>query len=394
MSHIIQITTFFHPVEGGVEQQVLDLSRELIKQGHKVTIFCSDSTRSKKRITTKQETIRINSDISSRPGAKSQEPKAINIKRFKTWFSFSEFYKVYPQLFWELMKTDFDIVHVHGFRKFEIYPALLAAKLKRKRIIVTTHNPFYTTSRSKLLQLFVNLHDFTFGKLFTRFIDKVIALTQAEIPFIEEFNVKKENIRVIPNGLTKGFFEKQDPNKFIKDYKIPVKELRYIALWIGRLNKVKGLENLETAIKQLTDTLFIFIGPDDNASKEYKNLYKDLPNVVFTGPVKHSLIKHALGAAHIFVLPSLHEAFGVVLLEAMSQGLPIVSTNVGGPAEIIKDNFGIIQDPKDQWAWMLNIEKILKNKKLRKQMRINARKEAEKYKWGNLIYQILEVYGV
>ena len=87
MAKIIQITTFFHPIHGGVEQEVMDLSNELIKNGHEVTVFCSDSTRSKKRLTKLHDKI-----------------GKIKIRRFRTWFSFSQFYKIYPQIFLALLK--------------------------------------------------------------------------------------------------------------------------------------------------------------------------------------------------------------------------------------------------------------------------------------------------
>lgn len=377
MAHIIQVTTFFHPIHGGVEQQVLDLSKQLAKKGHTVEVICSDSTRTKKRIKEKYGEI-----------------DGIKITRCRTWFSFSHFYKIYPKLFFLLLKRKFDIVHVHGFRKFEIYPALLAAKLKGKKIVVTTHNPFFTTSRNKLLQICVNIHDQTLGKIFTCFIDKIICLTNIEVQFVEKFNVNKEKIFVIPNGIRKEIFKKGDPKVFFKKYQIPTKEFKHIVLWTGRIHEVKGLENLETAVKQLENVLFVFAGPNDNASEKIKDLYKNSNNVIFTGRYKNEDIVHAHAASDLFVLPSLHEAFGIVLLEAMAQGRPVISTNIGGPSEIVKSEFGILQDPSDQWAWMLNIEKILNNKKLREHMSQSAIKEARKYRWSRLIDLVLNLYGV
>lgn len=379
MAKIIQVTTFFHPVKGGVEQVVLDLSEELVKHNHQVTVFCSNSMRGRKKITRKQESI-----------------GKIHIRRFNTWFGFSQFYKIYPQLFFALLKTDFDIVHVHCFRRFDTYPALFAAKLKRKKIILTTHNPFTVTkeSRSFLLRASIKLHDVTFGKLFSRFIDKIICLVKDEIPILQEFGVKEENIEVIPNGIPTEMFKKPDKSKFISKYNIPREDFEHIVFWIGRINKVKGLENLETAVRQLHEVLFIFAGPDDNATKEIKGLYKGCKNVVFTGRIPHKEVIHAYAASDLYVLPSHHEPFGVVLLEAMAQGLPIIATNCGGPTSIIKSEFGILQKPEDQWAWLFNIQKLLSNVKLRKQMSIAARREANRYKWSSLIDLVLNVYGV
>ncbi len=375
MAKIIQVTTFFHPILGGVEQEVLDLSNQLIKEGHEVTVFCSNSTRSRKKIKKLHDKI-----------------GKIKIRRFRTWFSFSQFYKIYPQIFFTLLKTDFDIVHVHSFRRFEVYPALLAAKIKRKQIILTTHNPFTAKGRSRLLNLFVSLHDATFGKWFTRYIDHIICLLNEEILYLERYKVKRNNISVIPNGISNSLSKKGNPKKFIQKYHIPLRKFKYLVLWVGRVNTSKGLENLEIAIKQLPDVLFVFVGPNGKASKYFKDLYRDNRNVLFTGSIPHREILNAFSAADLLVLPSEHETFGVVILESIAQGVPVISTNRGGPKEIVKDSFGIIQDPYDKWAWFLNIKKVLNNSKLKKEMSKNAKLESKKYNWDNLIHKVLEVY--
>ncbi|MDD3647404.1 MAG: glycosyltransferase family 4 protein [Candidatus Dojkabacteria bacterium] len=375
MAKIIQVSTFFHPVHGGVEQQALELSLELIKQGHEVEVICSDSTRSKDRVEQKEE-----------------EYKGIKITRCKTWFSLSQFYKFFPKLFFELMKRKFDIVHVHGFRKYEVYAALLAAKLKRKRIVVTTHNPFVTTTRGVFLQLWVNIHDLTFGKMFTRFLNKIICLTSQEIPFVEKFGARPEKIVVIPNGVPDDIFKEGKPKEFVEKYDIPSEEFENTVVWLGRLHPVKGLENLQTAVSQLKNTLFLLMGPDDIGAEDIKNLYKDKTNVFFTGPIDHKEVPNAMKSGDVFVYPSAHEAFGLTLVEAMAQGLPCIVTNKGGPGEIVNDTFGIVQDPEDEWAWMLNIKKLIKDRKLRQVMGSAAKEAAKKYLWENVVEQILDSY--
>lgn len=377
MAKIIQVTTFFSPVEGGVEQQVLNLSKELVKKGHQVTVFCSNSTRTKDKIREKQSKV-----------------GKIIIKRFPTLLSISQFYKIYPQLLFSLMNEDFDIVHVHGFRKFEVYASLLAAKLKKKKIVVTTHNPFFTKTRNKVLQFFVTLHDLTFGKLFSRYIDNVIALTKIEIPFLERFNVPISKITIVPNGIPNEMLKKGNSDTFVKKHRIPIKKYKHVVLFSGRIHKVKGLENLEIAVKQLKDVLFIFAGDHGNASASLKKLYLPCKNVIFTGKFNNKDAPDIHSLADIFVFPSYHEAFGLVILEAMAQELPIISTNIGGPSDIVKDSFGIQLDPRDQWGWMHSINKLLRNDKLRKTMGENAYKEVHKYKWDRLIDMILNVYDI
>ncbi len=155
---IIQITTFFHPVTGGVETQVREISEHLVALGHEVKVFTSDSSRNGQKL-----------------GEKDSKLGSIQIKRFRTWFSFSKYHKFFPGILIALFNEDFDVLHVHGIRKPEFYFALIVAKLKHKKIILTTHNPFTADSyRDSKLTKILKWHDLTIGKWFTRFTDRVI----------------------------------------------------------------------------------------------------------------------------------------------------------------------------------------------------------------------------
>ncbi|MBN2015640.1 glycosyltransferase family 4 protein [Candidatus Dojkabacteria bacterium] len=382
MAHIVQVTTFFHPVQGNAEQQILDLSEELVREGHEVTVLCSDATKNGKRL--KASSSQLKFDISKR----------ISIKRLKTLFGLVGTFKVYPGLFLELLKTKFDVIHLHGFRQFGQLTSAIIGKIKRKKVVLTVYEITPVSSRGNLSRFLLNIYESTIGKLILKIVDVIICPSKSAIILLEKFNIRKDKAILIPSGITKSLFKEGKGHKFIKDFEIPSNEFRYKVLWIGRIRSKNGLENLETATKQLEDTLFIFAGPEEKTGSKIKDLYDGQRNVLFTGPIKHNDIIHALRYADIFVLPSFFETFGPIILEAMAQGLPIVSTNKGGPAEIIKENFGVLQNPADQWAWMLNIERLLKSRKLKKQMGENARREAEKYKWEDLVYQVLEVYGV
>lgn len=129
---IAQVSTFFHPVTGGVETHALELSRELSEQGHDVTVLTSDSAKQAPRISEKRSRY-----------------LGVEVRRFRALVRLSPYHVFYPGLFFHLLRSDYDIVHVHGFRKLEVYVALLAKLLKRKKykLVVTGHNPFPTTSR-------------------------------------------------------------------------------------------------------------------------------------------------------------------------------------------------------------------------------------------------------
>jgi glycosyltransferase involved in cell wall biosynthesis len=374
---IFLITTFFHPVTGGVESHVYDLAKQLQKYGHEVEVLCSDSTKIGPRLREKKSTI-----------------SGIRVHRFRTLFSLSYYHKFYPWLFVYLMTHNFDVLHVHGFRNVATYIALFAAFIKRKKVVLTSHNPFPTNSRSAALNLLIKFHDLTVGKLFTKRLHRIIILVDSEKEiFIKKFGVKKEQLVVIPGSIADKFYEQGDKEQFYKDWDIEPTKWKGIVVSAARMNFTKGYQNLHKAVKKLPKVLFYFAGGDDGYLDKLKVLYADCPNVIFSEhflPADKLINMYAGG--DIFVFPSLHEAFGMVLLESLAQGLPVISTNVGGPQDIVKDDFGILQNPTDQDLWFTNIKKLVDDPELRQQMSINAKSYSSKYTWDKQIVKIIKTY--
>jgi len=374
---IFQITTFFHPVTGGVESAVYSLCTELIKLGHEVTVLTSDSSKLGPRISQKET-----------------NHNGIKVKRFFTLFSLSYFHKFYPGLLFYLLKSDYDVLHVHGFRKFETYIALFAGHLKKKKVILTTHNPFPTTSRSRLNSFLIDLHDKTFGRWLLKKLDKIITIVPSEkMILMKKFQVPVNKIATIPNGLDVKFFETGNKEEFYKDYGINPAAWDAIVVGCGRLSITKGFQNLRTAVTKLPKVLFFIAGGDDGYLSELRKVYLGVPNIILNAKFLPTVkLNGIFAAADIFVFPSLHEAFGIVLLEAMAQGCPVISTNKGGPVEFIDSTFGFLLDPKDQLAWKDKIELLVSDSKLRHKMGERGKLEVKQYNWKILVQQIELIY--
>lgn len=376
---IAQITTFFHPVTGGVETHVLELSRDLVEKGHDVEVLTSSSNKNGPKITE----------------FKTQF-LGVKVRRFRTWFALSPYHRFFPGLFFYLLKQDFDVLHVHGFRKLEVYIAMLIKLIKkgRPKLIVTGHNPFPTTSRRVRFNVLVALHDKTIGQLFTKSIDKIVALVKSEAKKYEkDFNVPKDKIVVIPNGFSEIFLDQHDPDIFFKEWEIDKSKWNAVVASAGRINKAKGFQYLRKAIEKYKKVLFVISGGDDGYLSRLKFELGNYRNVILTEhflpPVK---LAQLFAAADIFVLPSLHEAFGIVLLEAMASELPIISTNAGGPAEFVVEDFGILVQPKDETALSNAIFELVEDKKRREEMGNKAKEFAEKYTWGKITGKIEKLY--
>lgn len=374
---IIQITTFFHPVTGGVESHVLNLSRELEKNGHEVEVLSSDSTKVGKRIT-KSDTNYF----------------GVEIHRFRSWFSLSYYHKFFPGIIGYLWKKDYDIVHVHGLRKSESYLAWFIARLRKKPLVLTTHNPFPTSTRSPIAERLIKIHDKLIGKLLIKNFSKVISIVPSEkTKLINEFKIPEQKIIEISNGVEDVFFTQGFAPNFYREWNINPDKWQGIAVVVGRVSYAKGIQNLKTAVKKLKNVLFFVAGGDDGYLNTLKNSFAGMDNIIFSEKfITPEKQVDMYSAADVLLLPSLHEAFGIVVLEALAQGVPVISTNKGGPAEIFTTRAVKLINPEDQDEWKVSIEAIVKNKSRAEELGHIGQEFAQKYKWDKVTSKIIEVY--
>ena len=215
---IIQITTFFHPVTGGVESHVLNLSRELEKNGHEVIVLTSNSTKKGKKVS-----------------QRDTDYFGVEIHRFRSWFSLSYYHKFFPGILIYLMREQYDLIHVHGLRKNESYIALFVGWLRKKPVVLTTHNPFPTWSRSNMSDLLIKLHDMTAGKILVKKFSKIITLVPSEKQKLtNDFRVSSKKIQEIPNAVEELFFTTGKDTAFYKDWGINPERWEGIVVWVGR----------------------------------------------------------------------------------------------------------------------------------------------------------------
>lgn len=369
---IAQVCPFYKPIIGGVENHVYNISRELIKKGHEIEI-----------ITTKH-------------GSKKNEEKidGIKIKRCKILFSIGKFAKFWPGVFLKILKNKYDIVHTHCYRHPHTDLSLIASKIKENKVFLTTHNPFHIKGvRSLKEELMSSFYDNTSAYIFLRNFNKVMCTSKTEFPFMLKHGVKNKNLVYLPNGIEKKFFKKYNGKKFKKRYNIKEK----IALCVGRIHKTKGLQFLINNIPKIIKKeriKFVFVGPDDGYKNELDKLAKKLnvkDHILFTGRISENEKLSAYSACDIFVLPSIYEPFGIVILEAMAQGKPVIATKFGGPSEIIQDNTnGFLFNPYKEFS--NDIINVLQDKKLYKKISLNAVKRAKEYLWEKIADKVDKNY--
>ena len=239
--------------------------------------------------------------------------------------------------------------------------------------------------------------------------DRIIAATlaeQAQLEWLYKVDVNK--ITVIPPGVDTSHF-----------YPIPADEARQfiglaldarMILFVGRIEPLKGVATLIQAIaclrlKNLKEPVHLaVIGGDPEAasadiSKEMVRL-QDLCDeltvgkmVVFLGKRGQDTLPYYYSAAEVVVMPSHYESFGMVALESMACGTPVIASQVGGLAFLVQDGVtGYTVPAEDHDALCERLTSILGNETLRKQMGLNAAEYAQNYDWEKIAKKIVGVY--
>jgi D-inositol-3-phosphate glycosyltransferase len=242
-------------------------------------------------------------------------------------------------------------------------------------------------------------------------VDRIIAATIAEQAQLEWlYDADPHKVTVIPPGVDTSHF-----------YPIPADEARqYIGLpadarmilFVGRIEPLKGVGTLIKAVsclrlKNLKEPVnLVVIGGDPDAAQaeisdemiRLQKLCDDLTvgkMVAFLGKRGQDTLPYYYSAAEVVVMPSHYESFGLVALEAMACGTPVIASQVGGLAFLVQDGItGYTVPAEDHDALCDRLTAILGDESLRQKMACNAAEYARNYDWEKIGKQIVAVYDI
>lgn len=327
---------------GGTEYQTINLARRLSKQ---INVELIARKHPKYDNTEESDHFKIT------------ELKCINIKIL---LGISFFIKLFFYLF---KNRDYDMTLIMNSNHFSLLFFFQKLLFKKKYIVWTRHTKEFTNL--SLIKRTIK------KKIFTE-SECVIVQSPNLIPLFEQ-NFPKINVVSIPNGV--------DENTKIKFYM----RQRNI-LFVGRLTEQKNIDLLINFAKKHKEYNLSICGSGPEEIR-LKSLSANSKNITFYGRVKHEELLKIYKKHSVFVLPSNSEGLANVLLEAMSVGMPVISTSVGGISSLItnKKN-GILIDPTEQslneaLLWLFRDEKRYQN------ISLNAYKTSKKYNWETVIKQ-------
>ncbi|BBO86918.1 hypothetical protein DSCOOX_00980 [Desulfosarcina ovata subsp. ovata] len=180
-------------------------------------------------------------------------------------------------------------------------------------------------------------------------------------------------ISIVPNGIANDWLIEKI------DFKKPSGRL----LYVGRLSKIKGIHNIIMSLHYLQkcyteDIVLTIIGSGDQDYIAYlKSLitrYNLMKTVRFQGKLSYQDLKYIYTQHDLLIVSSIYqEPFGLILIEAMSRGLPVIASDIGGPSEIVEDQItGLLYSPDDPKDLAKKIEYILTDHTLYNTIRKNA----------------------
>ena len=319
---IAYFTDTYLPNNDGVVTALLNYRKGLEKRGHEIFILT--------------------------PGTKKQKEEN---KDEKVYYFTSASFKPYPDYRLALFpfrsarkllkEMDVDLIHSHGIATTGL-AAVDCARTLKKPCIASFHTmvpsaTHYITTREDM-QKFLEDVSWKYLRWYYKFFDKVLVPSEFTKKILETHSIP--NITVMPAGINYRTYSRGDGEWIRKKHKHRKKK---IVLHVGRVVKEKNLELLineaQSIINKKSNVVFMVVGKGP-AEEHYKNLValKGLEEYfIFTGFVPKKELPDYYDAADAFAFPSYFDTQGLVALEAMAAGLPVVAPEKSGSSDFIKD---------------------------------------------------------
>ncbi|MCX6004971.1 MAG: glycosyltransferase family 4 protein [Chloroflexi bacterium] len=281
-----------------------------------------------------------------------------------------------------LAKEKFDIIHLHE----PFIPMLcLSTLIESDTINIGTFHACHARSSGYWLGQPI-MH--TLGKK----LHGKIAVSKPALDYISHY--LPADYQIIPNGVDTNHYKPAGPVRAeYADGKLNI-------LFVGRLEERKGVDDLIRACalvkEDFADFRLIIVGPGIKLRYQYELLAKRLlpDKVIFTNYVTFAELPQYYRTADIFCAPATKdESFGIVLLEAMASGKPVVATNIPGYASVLTDGQeGLLAKPRDPHSLARSLLTLIHDKSMRLKLAQRGLVTAEKYSWENVSRQVLDYY--
>jgi phosphatidyl-myo-inositol alpha-mannosyltransferase len=364
---IALVSPYDYPYPGGVTNHVKHLYAEFVEMGHEVRIMAPSSNRSIER--EEKDMYRI--------GGVRRVPANGSIARITLSFRLARRVR-------EVLASEhFDVVHAHEPLMPSLPPTVLRSS---KAVNIGTFHAYrgsyygYFYGRPVLRSAF-------------RALDGRIAVSRAAKRFVRQYFMAP--YKIIPNGVDVDRFDPRnvEPLPRYMDGKPNI-------LFVGRPEKRKGVGYLLRAYPHIKSAFpnarFIIVGAGDWEGSPYRT-YIDrhrLHDIEVVGRVSDSELPRYHRSAHVVVAPATEgESFGMVLIEAMAAGVPVVASDIEGYRQVVTEGAqGLLVPPRDPLALADAISAVLQDRELASEMGAAGLVTARQYAWDRVAEQIMDFY--
>jgi phosphatidylinositol alpha-mannosyltransferase len=366
---IAQVTPYEYPYPGGVTEHVFHLDRCLREWGHEVKIIapCGEDAQN-----VPYNVIRISDSIVSIPFGGSVSRVTLSPT-------------VYAPIKRLLRRERFDVVHLHE----PLTPMVSLFALRHAKTVTVGTFHAYRAKASFAFDTVAPIVQPLIDKL-----DAKICVSEAAREWVSHL-FPGEYI-IIPNGIDAERFGDPDLQPLAN-----FADGRPNILFVGRLEKRKGFRFLMRALPYVVESCpevrLIVVGAFDKDDKEpfvrYARMHH-LSSVRFVGRVSPEELPRYYRTCDVFCAPSTgFESFGIVLLEAMAAGKPIVASNIPGYRSVLEHGReGLLVEPENEHALAQALTSLLADPTLRKEMGQRGREKAKRYDWPIIARELLELY--
>lgn len=387
--NILLVSNFYKPSweTGGVTKVNYELAKNLVRLEHNVTVYTTDG-------------------FNSRLNVSKNVPVDVEGVKVYYFYNLSRYFVkklIFPVPYYAplIIRRDirnFDVIHIHEHRSLLAVFVHYYAKKYKVPYILQSHGSIFPHFQNKGLKKFF---DQVFGANILKDASKLIALTETEANQYMQMGIDQSKICIIPNGINIEEFENlPEKGEFRKKYSI--KDSDKIILFLGRIDKIKGIDLLIDSFSQLKTELnnvkLVIVGPKVD---EYYSVVIDkvktlnlIDSVLFTGPLYGWEKKTAYVDSNILAYPSVFEIFGLVPFEAIMCGTPIIVTDGCGCGEIVNEaNCGYLVKFGDIEDLATKIKTILENPALSSSFVENGKRYiCDNLAWENIILKIEDCY--